>query len=118
MTLQSPSSIVDVHMAEMSRYRDTIHTLSDDILTMRAQIRDLELNNTQLRRGVTGFNEFTLISTESEEHVQSLDKKQLALKYSKSSLHIATSRSLAYILQPVEYSAIMLLLVLLLELLH
>jgi hypothetical protein len=72
--------LLDYQMTELEKYRLAIHKMGEDILTLRLQIRDLEITNSQLRRDLFRYNDYTKLMLDSQD-LDRLTKPELAVRY-------------------------------------
>ena len=72
--------LVEHQMYELEKYRSAVHKMGEDILTLRQQIRDLENDNSRLRRDLARYNDATKMMLDSQE-LDGLSKPELAARY-------------------------------------
>lgn len=78
-------SVLDHQMKELENYRSAVHKMGQDILALRQQIRELEANNSQLRRDLANYNDASKLMIESSE-LDNLTKPEVMSRYGKQYL--------------------------------
>ncbi|KAJ8318783.1 hypothetical protein KUTeg_003874 [Tegillarca granosa] len=73
-------SVLDHQMKELENYRAAVQKMGQDILALRQQIRDLESNNSVLRRDLANYNDASKLMIESAE-LDGLTKPEIMSKY-------------------------------------
>ena len=77
---RSQLSLLDHQMRELEKYRTAVHKMGQDILTLQDKIRDLEGENSRLRRDLAKYNDATRLLMDSQE-LDGLTKPELAARY-------------------------------------
>ena len=77
---RSQLSLLDHQMRELEKYRTAVHKMGQDILTLQDKIRDLEGDNSRLRRDLAKYNDATRLLMDSQE-LDGLTKPELAARY-------------------------------------
>ena len=77
---QQSVQLLDYQMRELEKYRTAVHKMGQDILTLRQQVRDLEAQNSQLRRDLANYNDTTKLLMDSQD-LDGLTKPELAARY-------------------------------------
>lgn len=77
---QTSMSVLDHQMKELENYRSAVHKMGQDILALRQQIRELEANNSQLRRDLANYNDASKLMIESSE-LDNLTKPEVMSRY-------------------------------------
>lgn len=67
-------------MKELENYRAAVQRMGQDILALRQQIRELETNNSQLRRDLANYNDASKLMIESSE-LDNLTKPEVMSRY-------------------------------------
>lgn len=75
--------LLDHHTKETGHYREAVHKMGSDIITLRNQMRDLEDINSNLRRDLAKYNDSSRLMVESAE-LQDLTKPDVLSRYGKS----------------------------------
>ncbi|XP_071130011.1 coiled-coil domain-containing protein 33-like isoform X3 [Mytilus edulis] len=90
-------SVMDHQMRELENYRSAVHKMGQDILALRAQIQELEGNNSQLRRDLANYNDASKLMIESAE-LDGMTKPEIMSRYAglKQTLHSQTNDVKAY----------------------
>lgn len=70
-------------MKELENYRAAVQKMGQDILALRQQIRELESNNSVLRRDLANYNDASKLMIESAE-LDGLTKPEIMSKYGKN----------------------------------
>ncbi|XP_013383445.1 coiled-coil domain-containing protein 33 [Lingula anatina] len=73
-------ALLDHQMKELENYRAAIHKMGDDILTLRKQIKDLEDQNSDLRRRLSNYNDATKLMLDSAE-LDGISKAEICTRY-------------------------------------
>ena len=73
-------TLLDHQMRELEKYRTAVHKMGQDILTLRQQIRDVEGDNSKLRRDLARYNDATKLLMDSQD-LDGLTKPELAARY-------------------------------------
>ncbi|KAK3089708.1 hypothetical protein FSP39_005805 [Pinctada imbricata] len=73
-------SVLDHQMKELENYRAAVHKMGQDILALRQQVRDLEANNSQLRRDLANYNDASKLMIDSSE-LDNLTKPEVMSRY-------------------------------------
>ena len=69
-------------MRELENYRSAVHKMGQDILALRAQIQELEANNSQLRRDLANYNDASKLMIDSAE-LDGLTKPEIMSRYGR-----------------------------------
>ncbi|XP_061192460.1 coiled-coil domain-containing protein 33-like isoform X1 [Saccostrea echinata] len=77
---QTSMNVLDHQMKELENYRTAVHKMGQDILALRQQIRELEANNSQLRRDLANYNDAGKLMIESAE-LDNLTKPEVMSRY-------------------------------------
>nr|XP_011448979.2 coiled-coil domain-containing protein 33 isoform X3 [Crassostrea gigas] len=77
---QTSMNVLDHQMKELENYRSAVHKMGQDILALRQQIRELEANNSQLRRDLANYNDASKLMIESSE-LDNLTKPEVMSRY-------------------------------------
>lgn len=72
--------LLDHQTKELGNYRDAVHKMGQDILTLRTQIRDLENINSSLRRDLANYNDASRLMVDSAE-LDNLTKPEVLSRY-------------------------------------
>ena len=75
-------NVLDHQMKELENYRSAVHKMGQDILALRQQVRELEANNSQLRRDLANYNDASKLMIESSE-LDGLTKPEIMSRYGK-----------------------------------
>ena len=75
-------NVLDHQMKELENYRASIQRMGQDIVALRQQIRELEGNNSQLRRDLANYNDASKLMIESAE-LDNLTKPEVMSRYGK-----------------------------------
>lgn len=74
--------LLDHQSKELTNYRDAVHKMGGDIITLRNQIRDLEGVNSNLRRDLASYNDAGRLMLDSAE-LDGLTKPEVLSRYGK-----------------------------------
>ncbi|XP_056019643.1 coiled-coil domain-containing protein 33-like isoform X2 [Ostrea edulis] len=77
---QTSINVLDHQMKELENYRAAVQRMGQDILALRQQIRELETNNSQLRRDLANYNDASKLMIESSE-LDNLTKPEVMSRY-------------------------------------
>nr|XP_022315826.1 coiled-coil domain-containing protein 33-like isoform X2 [Crassostrea virginica] len=77
---QTSMNVLDHQMKELENYRAAIQRMGQDIVALRQQIRELEGNNSQLRRDLANYNDASKLMIESAE-LDNLTKPEVMSRY-------------------------------------
>ena len=102
---QQSVQLLDYQMRELEKYRTAVHRMGQDILSLRqqvpsacvltefasgvdnimrlCQVRDLEAQNSSLRRNLSGYSDTSRLLIDSQ-NLDGLTKSELAAKYGQS----------------------------------
>ncbi|XP_060578931.1 coiled-coil domain-containing protein 33-like isoform X2 [Ruditapes philippinarum] len=72
--------LIDHQTKELGNYRDAVHKMGSDILTLRSQMRDLEGINSNLRRDLAHYSDTTRLMVDSAE-LDGLTKPEVLSRY-------------------------------------
>lgn len=72
--------LVEHQSKELGNYRDAVHKMGSDIMTLRGQIRELEDINSNLRRNLASFNDASRLMVDSAE-LDGLTKPEILSRY-------------------------------------
>jgi mTERF domain-containing protein len=75
-------NVLDHQMKELENYRAAVQRMGQDILALRQQIRELEANNSQLRRDLANYNDASKLMIDSSE-LDNLTKPEVMSRYGK-----------------------------------
>ena len=75
-------TLLDYQQQELEKYRLAVHTMGQDILTLRQQVGDLQTTNSQLRRDLARHSDTTRLLLDAQE-LDGLSKPELAERYGK-----------------------------------
>jgi hypothetical protein len=75
--------LIDHQTKELGNYRDAVHKMGSDILTLRSQMRELEGINSNLRRDLAHYSDTTRLMVDSAE-LDGLTKPEVLSRYGKT----------------------------------
>ena len=73
-------TLLDYQQQELEKYRLAVHTMGQDMLTLRQQVGDLQTTNSQLRRDLARQSDTTRLLLDAQE-LNGLSKPELAERY-------------------------------------
>lgn len=83
-----PSSVLDHQLKELENYRAAVHKMGRDILALREQIREQEMENSQLRRDLSHYDDSTRLILDSSD-LDGVTKPELAAKYGETNSRVS-----------------------------
>ncbi|KAL5018838.1 hypothetical protein ScPMuIL_004560 [Solemya velum] len=94
---KTSTNLLEHQLNELEHYRTAVHKMGQDILTLRQQIRELESNNSQLRRDLANYNDASRLMIDSSE-LDGLSKPEIMSRYAalKQTLNSQTNDIRAY----------------------
>ncbi|KAL3875964.1 hypothetical protein ACJMK2_033859 [Sinanodonta woodiana] len=76
----STMTILDHQGKELDNYRSAVFKMGQDIIELRQQVRDLEANNSNLRRNLANYNDAGRLMLETSE-LEGLTKPEILSRY-------------------------------------